>query len=138
MAKPTPRNPQWKQKKPKLDDIETIRKLEEVFKIDWTIGEACYYAGISVDTYYRLLSLKPELSERFTRLRNMPTLLARQTLVKSLHTDSNIAMKYLERKKKDEFSTRTETTGKDWAPIEVLNKIQSLPTEELLKMLKQQ
>lgn len=32
----------------------------------------------------------------------------------------------------------TEITGKDWAPIEVLNKIQSLPTEELLKMLKQQ
>jgi hypothetical protein len=97
---------------------ETLRKLDEVFAIDGSIEEACYYANISPDTYYRWVKEKPELSERFKRLRERPVLKARQTVVKSLD-QPEYAFKYLERKKKNEFAQRTELSGSNGSPIEL-------------------
>lgn len=95
---------------------DTVRKLEEVFAIDGTIEEACYYADISRDTYYRWCKEFPKLSDKFERLRERPVLKARQTVIKSLD-QPDYAFRYLERKRKNEFSTRTETdlttNGKD-------------------------
>lgn len=96
---------------------DTIRKLEEAFAIDASVKEACYYADISTDTYYRWIKEFPELSDKLERLREKPVLKARQTVVKSLD-NPDYAFKYLERKKKDEFSPRHELTGKDGNPIE--------------------
>lgn len=111
MARPTKKNPEGKQKSPKLTE-DTIRKLEEAFSIDASVKEACYYADISTDTYYRWIKEYPELSYKLERLREKPVLKARQTVVKSLD-QPDYAFKYLERKKKDEFSLRSELTGKD-------------------------
>lgn len=116
MARPTKKNPEGKQKSPKLTE-DTIRKLEEAFAIDASVKEACYYADISTDTYYRWIKEFPELSDKLERLREKPVLKARQTVVKSLD-NPDYAFKYLERKKKDEFSPRHELTGKDGNPIE--------------------
>ena len=116
MARPTKKNPEGKQKSPKLTE-DTIRKLEEAFSIDASVKEACYYADISTDTYYRWIKEFPELSDKLERLREKPVLKARQTVVKSLD-NPDYAFKYLERKKKDEFSPRHELTGKDGNPIE--------------------
>jgi hypothetical protein len=87
------------------DDV--VRKLEEVFALDGTVEEACLYANISRDTYYRHIKEKPELSDRFEELRQRPVLLARQTVVKSLK-DPNHAFRYLERKRKKEFGANME------------------------------
>ena len=108
MAKPTPKNPTGAQIKPKRDNPETIRKLEEAFSLDCTLQEARFYADISSDTYYKLIEDKPNLLKRFEALRNRPVLIARQTVVKACKDNPEMAMKYLERKKKNEFSTRTE------------------------------
>ncbi len=96
---------------------DNINKLKEVFAIDGTIAEACYYANISVQTYYDWIKKNPKLSEEFNALRERPVLKARQTVIKSLD-QPDYAFKYLERKKKDEFSPRQELTGKDGNPIE--------------------
>ena len=40
-------------------------------------------------------------------------------------------MKYLERKKKDEFSTRNELTGKDGSSIVVKNELGQMTNDEL-------
>ena len=101
---------------------DTIRKLEEAFAIDASVKEACYYADISTDTYYRWIKEFPELSDKLERLREKPVLKARQTVVKSLD-NPDYAFKYLERKKKDEFSPRHELTGKDGNPIETSYEI---------------
>lgn len=108
MARPTPNNPKGEQISPKFTQA-TIKKLEEAFALDATVGEACYYADISCATYYIWIEKNPELLEKFNRLREKPVLIARQTVVKALQTDSDIALKYLERKKRNEFATRTET-----------------------------
>lgn len=119
MARPTKKNPKGKQKSPKLTP-ETIRKLEGAFAIDATVGEACYYANISQDTYYRWIKKFPELSEKFKRLRQKPILTARQEVVKGLANNPEFSLKYLERKKKDEFSLRTEVSGIDNQPFQPL------------------
>lgn len=121
MARPTKNNPKGEQKSPKLTP-ETIRKLEEAFAIDASVKEACYYADISTDTYYRWIKEFPELSDKLERLREKPILKARQTVVKSLD-NPDYAFKYLERKKKDEFSPRQELTGKDGESIKTSYEI---------------
>lgn len=105
------------QKKQKLTP-ETVNKLEQAFAIDATVGEACFYADISRETFYNWIKENKELSDRFDRLREKPILTARQTIAKSLHEPEH-AKWYLERKKKLEFSTRNELTGADGKAIEV-------------------
>ncbi len=130
MARPTKKNPEGKQKSPKLTE-DTIRKLEEAFSIDASVKEACYYADISTDTFYRWIKLYPKLSYKLERLREKPVLKARQTVVKSLD-QPDYAFKYLERKKKDEFSLRSELTGKDGKDITLLSDEQINTLKEKL------
>lgn len=89
---------------------EVVRKLEEVFALDGTVEEACYYANISRQTYYTHIKEKPELLDRFNELRERPILLARKTIVGAL-SDPNHAFRYLEKKKKKEFGNAIEVTG---------------------------
>lgn len=99
----------------KFDDT-LVQKLEEAFALDCSIPEACFYANISKQTYYNHVDgkgddgTKPkDLFDRFEALRNKPILMARQTVVKALKDNPDMAMKYLERKARNEFSTRSET-----------------------------
>lgn len=89
---------------------EVVTKLEEVFALDGTVEEACFYAGISRNAYYEWVKAKPELNDRFEELRQRPFLKARQTIVKNLDQPEH-AKWYMERKKKIEFAGRTEMTG---------------------------
>ena len=106
--------------KPKLDNPETVRKLEEAFALDCSISEACYYADISRQAYYELIEYKPKLVDRFEALRNKPVLMARQEVVKSFKWNPELALKYLERKRKNEFSTKQEV--KQDTTIQVINE----------------
>jgi hypothetical protein len=147
MAKPTPKNPLWEQTKPKQDNPATVKKLEEAFALDCTVWEACFYAEISHQTYYNLLEQRPELIERFKALREKPVLLARQVLINGINwkttkdkttwvvttitpPNPELALKYLERKRKNEFALRTEHTWEGWGAIKqeivVSNDIASL------------
>lgn len=91
---------------------ETVRKLEEVFALDGTVEEACFYAEISRNTYYEWIKDNPNLNDRFEALRQRPFLKARQTIVKNLD-NPQYAFEYMKRKKKNEFSERNELTGAD-------------------------
>ena len=99
--------------KPKLDNPETVKKLEEAFALDCSIMEACFYANISKQTYYDLIAYKPELIDRFEALRNKPVLMARQEVVKGFRWNPDLALKYLERKRKNEFSLKTISENKN-------------------------
>jgi hypothetical protein len=118
---------------PKLTP-ETVNKLEEAFAIDATVEEACFYAGISRQTYYEWIKDDPKLADRMEAMRNRPVLKARKTVVDAL-TDPDHAKWYLERKSKKEFSSRTELTGKEGAPIETKD-IGVMTQEEIDEYLK--
>ena len=97
---------------------ETIKKLEEVFAMDGTLEEACFYAEISKQTYYNWINENPELNERFDSLRQRPFLKARQTIIKSLD-NPDMAFKYMERKKRKEFGNNIDLTS-DHKPLPLL------------------
>lgn len=87
---------------------ESLKKLEEAFLLDCTIWEACFCADISERTYYNRVDSNPDLLQRFEALRQNPVYKARKTVIQALEKDPDIALKYLERKRKNEFSTRSE------------------------------
>lgn len=111
--------------RPKEWGDEIVKKLEEVFAMDGTVSEACFYAGISRQLYYTYVkedapagSSERDLYDRFEALREKPVLKARQTIMKSLDIPET-AKWYLERKKKSEFANRTELTGKDGKELKI-------------------
>lgn len=81
-----------------------VKKLEDAFVLGANVEEACFNAGISKQTYYNWQDENEELFDRFEQLKLSPVLKARRTVVEALETDHRFALKYLERKKKDEFS----------------------------------
>lgn len=98
--------------RPTVMTPEVLAKLEEVFAIGGTDLEAIFYADISKDALYDYQKLHPEFTDRKEKLKERPILKARQTIVKGLD-DADNAKWYLERKVKNEFSSRQEMTGKD-------------------------
>lgn len=90
---------------------EAVAKLEYAFALDCTDAEACLYADLTPSAFYEWQKRNPYFLERKQQLKNRPFLLARTTIVNALESDADMALKYMERKKKDEFSLRTEMTG---------------------------
>ncbi len=98
--------------RPSVITAEVIRKLEEAFSLGCTDLEACLYADISKTALYEYQKDNSNFAERKEKLKEAPILLARKTIINSLNNPLS-AQWYLERKKKDEFSTRSELVGKD-------------------------
>ena len=124
MATKKKRGPKKKTGRKPLDGAKPYRILKKL-RAAWSIGasdeEACSYAEISTTTYYKMQEANPELKELKERLKEKPTLLARQNVVNAIKVekDKHISFDYLKRKKKREFSERTEheVSGNftDWA-----------------------
>lgn len=101
------------------NEDEIVSKLTEAAAIDADVKEMCYYADISRESYYRYLEAHPVLRDRIEALREKPVMLARQTVVKSLH-DPNHAFRYLEKKRKKEFGNAIDlTSGGEKLPVPI-------------------
>lgn len=88
---------------------KVLDKLEEAFSWGCSDVEACLHADISVDALYKYIKKNPRFGIHKESLKKRPTLTARRTVVASLPEDNDMALKYLERKEKREFSLRQET-----------------------------
>ena len=78
--------------------------------MDCTDTEACLYADISPATLYNYQKEHPEFLERKNLLKEKPFLKARKTIIDNLDKPE-MALKYMERKKKKEFSPTMEISG---------------------------
>ena len=109
----------------KIDKI-VIGKLEEVFALGGNDDEACFYAGIAPETLYYFQKMNPYFAKRKAALKQRPILKARQTVVHAL-SEPDTARWFLERKRKNEFSLRTEHSLPDGQALGVviLPQIQS-------------
>lgn len=108
MARPTKMTP------------ETIDKLRQAFLIGATKEEAARYAGISKVTLYNYIEKVPEFVNDIQGWQDEPILKAKTMVVRNLDKDIKNAQWYLERKKKDEFSPRTELGGTESNPIRMM------------------
>lgn len=91
-----------------------IDKLEEVFALGGSDKEACFWADISTQTLYDYQNLHPGFVERKEALKESSILLARRTVVDGLKKSPDLSLRYLERKRSDEFGpkTKVEHSGK--------------------------
>ena len=85
-----------------------IEKLEYAFSLGCSDNEACLHANIAPATLYKYQDENPKFTERKHLLKDSPIFLARQSVLKGIKSDPDLALKFLERRKKDEFSTKTE------------------------------
>jgi len=120
--------------RPTIMTPEILKKLEEAFMMGCSDLEACFWADIGKTTLYNYQNDHPEFVERKEEMKKRPSFLARQTVVKEVQTDGALALKYLERKESDEFSTNstlnTNLTFTQMPAIELLG------TDELGKPTK--
>lgn len=100
--------------RPTVMTPEVIAKLEEAYAWGCTDPEACLWADIAPATLYKYQEKHPEFTERKKELQETPIMLSRKNIINALQRgDRETAKWMLERKKKNEFSTRSEMTGKD-------------------------
>jgi hypothetical protein len=84
-----------------------VRKLEQAFRHDFTVEEACRTSGIARSTYYSHLKANEDFSDKMARSQAYLVIKARDTICKAIK-DGNLrtAKWYLERKHPEEFSLR--------------------------------
>lgn len=92
---------------------ETINKLENAFSLGCSDLEACLYADVSPSAFYRFQDDNPDFKERKDVLKKKMIFKARINLKEALEskderTKVDASKWLLERKCRDEFSTRVE------------------------------
>lgn len=87
---------------------EILAILEDAFLEGHTDTEACLIANIDPSTFYRYCKENPDFSIRKEQLKDNQFVIARRTLMKGVKANPELALKFLERKKKDEFSTKQD------------------------------
>lgn len=96
--------------RPTVVTSEVLGKLEQAFMWGCSNREACLYADISESTLYDYKAANPAFSEKIEKLKDNPKLKARMIVNKKLDDyDGETAKWYLERKARNEFSTKQET-----------------------------
>ena len=103
--------PEDKQKagRPTVMTQDVVNKLEQAWSMGCSDVEACLHADISKQTLYDYQAKHPEFVDRKERLKEMLVLKARTVIADALNRkDENTAKWYLERKAKNEFSTKVE------------------------------
>jgi len=109
-----------------------IEKLEKCFSNSFTDDEAVLYCNIDKETLYTYCDKYPAFSIKKEELKKKPNLKAKQNIISGINSGDKIDSKWwLERKAKDEFSIRQETTGKDGKDLVP----EEPPTKETLKKL---
>ena len=107
--------------RPTVMTQEVVNKLEQAWSMGCSDVEACLHADISKQTLYDYQAKHPEFVDRKEQLKEQLVLKARTVIADALNRkDENTAKWYLERKAKNEFSTRQELTGmegKDLIPV---------------------
>lgn len=105
--------------RPTVMTDEVLEKLEYMFSMGATDEMACTLANINTGTLYNYQKENPDFLERKNILKEMTTWQARANVTEKIQ-EGDVAQSnwWLERKAKDEFSTRTESLN---ANVEVSN-----------------
>jgi hypothetical protein len=128
---PLPKDGKRSEGRPPIIEGDVLQKLVDAFSLGCTDEEACIYVDISMSTLYDYQERHPEFAERKKLLKQKPFLKARNTVVGSLG-DPDHAEWYLERKGKDEFSTRSSLALSGRVEVEEsINKIIEILNTEI-------
>ena len=112
---------------------EHLKTIEDCLRLDFTIGEACDAAGISVSSYYHYYNKDPDFALRMDRARNFPKQMARTAVMKRIwQWDAKTALRYLELRDKNRYNTvpwLTDEWEMEWRDLPKVQFI-SVPSNE--------
>lgn len=92
---------------PKSKFTPDIRqRMEDAAMNDFNDTQICNYIGISRDTYYRWMKEIPGLSDKIEVLRHSVRMKAKVSVAKGVVEDPDLALKYLERREPENFSSK--------------------------------
>ena len=98
--------------RPTVMTEETLNKLTFAFSKGLTDREACLYANIAPQTLYDYCNNNPDFAEQKELLKDQPKIQAKMNISEAIeNNDKDTSKWYLERKAKDEFSTKQEIGG---------------------------
>jgi len=110
--------------RPRAITPKKLEKLEEAFKLGCTNREACFYADIAESTFYDFLKEYPEYSDKIAMWKDYQKIKARMVVHKALDKgDRDMAKWYLERKVKEEFSTKQEIDATVNNRVEIIDDL---------------
>jgi len=114
MTKKKPKSEHKKEGRPSVLTPAVVGKLENAFAQGFNITHACGMVEISRDAYYEYIKRNPKFTDKVEWLRSKPYIKSVLGINKLINEgDPTTCRWYAERRGKDEFSLRTETTGKD-------------------------
>lgn len=119
---------------------QAIAKLRQAFSIGCTDAEACLFANISQDTYYRYCKKHEDFREECAELKEKPILAARANIVNAINNQKSVedSWKYIERKRRDEFGQKPDQSQSIVVNIEQSNNKFLLVAQKYEEELKQQ
>lgn len=80
----------------------TVTKLMAAFNNGFNVQEACYYAGISKQTYYRWLKEDEQFSDLMERAKSAPNSKAKEVVIQAINGgDAQLAFRYLQARDPD-------------------------------------
>jgi hypothetical protein len=113
---------------------EVLSHLRDGLMRDYTIEEACFYAGINKLTYYRWMEKCNEFKEMMEKAKSYIARMAKRNIAQEIASNGDIDVStwWLKHRRRDLYSTRNETSGPDGGPVVVdLNSFKDLSDEEL-------
>ena len=127
----------WAGRKTKMTK-ETVEKLEMAFMNSFTDAEACLYAWIDPWTLYNYIKVHPEFSSKKEALKNKPSMKAKLNMVKRINSwnDKESDKRWLERKNKEEFSSKQEVEQKWKIELELEIDLSNKTMKELAQIRK--
>lgn len=106
--------------RPTVMTDEIVGKLEYGFMKGLNVTECCHYADISRSSFYDYLEKNPSFSDRIEELKSNPSTKAKLNVVEAIENgDTDLSKWWLERKNKDEFSTKQEVSADIKGDIEI-------------------
>lgn len=95
--------------RPRSIDAVVVSKLEEAFKRDASIQEACAYVGISSKTYYRELKRNSRFRDKMEQAKLFPHMIAKSKFFDAMYSNDP----YLSFKASAEFLKRRNEERKE-------------------------
>ena len=86
--------------------------LEPYLKLGLTLHEACKQSRIPYTTVIKYKKDDEDVCRRLDALEDYAVVIAKISLMKGIKEDPNLALKYLERVRRNEFSLKTEQVSK--------------------------
>lgn len=91
---------------------DVVAKLSEGFQHDFTVEEACRFAGISKDAYYDERKRNPAFGDEMDRAQDFPLILAKNRMFSYIKSQRDgygaLALKFLERRQRERYTPKLD------------------------------